>query len=74
MKNFTAVFERAEEGGFVCWVEEIPEAMSQGETLSEAKNNLLDALKLVIEMHREQAEIEINGREVIREKISLSAL
>lgn len=51
MKNFTAVFERAEEGGYVGWVEEIPEAMSQGETLSEAKNNLLDALKLVIEMH-----------------------
>ena len=74
MKNFTAVFERAEEGGYVGWVEEIPEAMSQGETLSEAKNNLLDALKLVIEMHREQAEIEINGREVIREKIPLSAL
>lgn len=74
MKNFTAVFERAEEGGYVCWVEEIPEAMSQGETLSEAKNNLLDALKLVIETHREQAEIEINGREIIREKIPLSAL
>jgi len=47
MKNFTAVFEPAEEGGYVGWVEEIPEAMSQGETLEEAKVNLMDTLKLV---------------------------
>jgi predicted RNase H-like HicB family nuclease len=49
MQNFTAVFEKADEGGYVCWIEEMPEAMSQGETVSEAKQNLLDAIKLLRE-------------------------
>lgn len=37
-------------------MEEIPAAISQGETLEEAKANLLDALKLVLECQRELAE------------------
>lgn len=59
MKNFTAIYEPAEEGGFVCWVEEIPEAMSQGETFEEAKANLVDALKLIIEVKRDFKTISI---------------
>ena len=55
LRQLTAMFEPAEEGGYVCWFEEIPEAMSQGETLEEAKANLLDALKEVVEYRREQA-------------------
>jgi predicted RNase H-like HicB family nuclease len=52
----TAVFEPAPEGGYTCFVEEIPAAISQGETLEEAKANLLDALRLVLECQRELAE------------------
>jgi len=37
-------------------VEEIPAAISQGETLQEAKANLRDALQLVLECQRELAE------------------
>ena len=47
--QLTAVFEPAKEGGYTCFVEEIPAAISQGETLEEAKENLLEALKLVVE-------------------------
>jgi predicted RNase H-like HicB family nuclease len=59
MKNLTAVFEEAKEGGYVCWFEEIPEAMSQGETLRSAKKNLLDALKLVLEYRHERSKGEL---------------
>jgi predicted RNase H-like HicB family nuclease len=52
----TAVFEPAREGGYTCFVEEIPAVISQGETLEEAKANLLDALKLVLECQRELSE------------------
>ena len=48
----TAVFEPAKEGGYTCFIEEIPAAISQGDTLEEAKTNLLDALKLVLECQR----------------------
>jgi predicted RNase H-like HicB family nuclease len=54
--NLTAVFEPAKEGGYTCFVEEIPAAISQGDTLEEAKTNLLDALRLVLECQRELAE------------------
>jgi predicted RNase H-like HicB family nuclease len=54
--KLTAVFEPAKEGGYTCFVEEIPAAISQGETLEEAKANLLDALRLVLECQRELAE------------------
>jgi len=53
--KLTAVFEPAKEGGYTCFVEEVPAAISQGETLSQAKANLLDALKLVLECQRELA-------------------
>jgi len=38
--KLTAVFEPAKEGGYTCFVEEIPAAISQGETVEEAKANL----------------------------------
>ena len=62
--KLTAVFEPAPEGGYTCFVEELPAAISQGETLEEAKANLLDALRLVIECQRELAEKNLSPRAV----------
>jgi predicted RNase H-like HicB family nuclease len=49
--KLTAVFERAKEGGYTCFVEEIPGAISQGDTIEEAEANLADALRLVLQCH-----------------------
>jgi predicted RNase H-like HicB family nuclease len=38
--KLTAVFEPAKEGGYTCFVEEIPAAISQGETIEEPKRIL----------------------------------
>src|SRR5207237_598963 len=62
--KLTAVFEPAAEGGYTCFVEEIPAAISEGETLEEAKANLLDALTLVLEAHRELAEKDLSPKAV----------
>lgn len=67
----TAVFEPAKEGGYTCFVEEIPAAISQGTTLEEAKANLLDALKLVLECQREMAEKNLSP-DALRETIELA--
>jgi len=45
--TLTAVFEPAEEGGSIAYVEELPGASTQGETLDEARANLLDAVALL---------------------------
>lgn len=46
--NLTVVFEKVEQG-YIGFVEEIPGANSQGETLSEVKSNILEAIQLVLE-------------------------
>ena len=66
--KLTAVFEPAKEGGYTCFIEEIPAAISQGETLAEAKVNLLDALKLVLQSQRELVEKTLSP-EALRESI-----
>jgi predicted RNase H-like HicB family nuclease len=66
--KLTAVFEPAKEGGYTCFIEEIPAAISQGETLTEAKANLLDALRLVLQCQRELVEKTLSP-EALRESI-----
>ncbi|HEX5725868.1 MAG TPA: type II toxin-antitoxin system HicB family antitoxin [Longimicrobiaceae bacterium] len=54
--EFTAVFRRAPEGGFVASVAELPGALTQGETLEEARENLRDAILLLLEAKRDLAQ------------------
>ena len=51
--EFTAVIEAAPEGGFWATCIEIPGANGQGETIEEAKNNLIEAVELLLEDRRE---------------------
>ena len=70
--ELTAVFEPAPEGGFTCHFEELPEVFSQGETLEEAKANLMDALTQVMEYHREEARKNAVPN-AMREELQLAA-
>jgi len=68
-KTFTAVFEEAEEGGYIAFVEELPGANTQGETLDEARENLREAVELILGVNRESALEGIDERRVIRESL-----
>ncbi|MGD9630166.1 MAG: type II toxin-antitoxin system HicB family antitoxin [Pyrinomonadaceae bacterium] len=70
--TLTAVFQKVPEG-YIGYVEELPGANTQGETLEEARENLKEAVELVLEANRQLAEESINGSEVIREPFLLSA-
>jgi predicted RNase H-like HicB family nuclease len=67
--ELTAVFRPAPEGGYVASVKEIPGALSQGETLAEARVNLEDAVRLLIETSRMMSEQEIADGSVIYEPL-----
>lgn len=67
--KLTAVFEEAEEGGYIAFFEELPGVNTQGETLEEAKTNLLDALDLVMDTQRMLSEENIGKKKVIRESL-----
>lgn len=49
-RSFTAVFQRVADGGYVAWVEELPGANTQGETLDEARENLKEAIELIVDL------------------------
>ena len=70
ISGVTGVYRKVKEG-YVAYVEEIPGANTQGSTLKEAKRNLKEALKLVLETNRKMAEKDIVGEKVIKEKISV---
>jgi len=55
------------------FVEELPGASTQGETLEEARENLREAIQLVLEANRTLAEEALGDQEVIRERLLLSA-
>jgi predicted RNase H-like HicB family nuclease len=69
--QLTAVFVQVAEGGFVAFVEELPGANTQGSTLEEARENLREAVTLVIESNRELAEQALQGQAVTREPLEL---
>ncbi len=52
--QFTAVYMKVPEG-YIGYVEELPGANTQGETLEEARANLHEAVELVLEANRELA-------------------
>ncbi|HKS28328.1 MAG TPA: type II toxin-antitoxin system HicB family antitoxin [Pyrinomonadaceae bacterium] len=49
---WTAVYRKVPEG-YIGFVEELPGANTQGETLEEARGNLKEAIELVLEANRE---------------------
>ncbi len=69
--RLTAVFEAAEEGGFIGSIEEMPGVNTQGETIEETKANLLEALTLVVDSHRSLSEMELKEKTVIKQDIQL---
>ena len=71
--QLTAVYVAVPEGGYVAFVEELPGANTQGSTLEEARENLREAVSLVIEANRELAERSVQGQAVTREPFELSA-
>jgi predicted RNase H-like HicB family nuclease len=72
--TLTTVFEEAEEGGYIGYVAELPGANTQGDTLKEVRENLAEAIQLILEANREQFERQLQpGSKVTREQLILRA-
>jgi predicted RNase H-like HicB family nuclease len=70
--QLTAVFMKVPEG-YIAFVEELPGANTQGDTLDEARENPREAVALVLEANRELAEKSLVGQVVTREPFELTA-
>jgi predicted RNase H-like HicB family nuclease len=70
--KLTAVYMKVREG-YVAFVEELPGANTQGETIEQARTNLQEAVAMVLEANRELSEQSLEGADVIRETLILPA-
>jgi predicted RNase H-like HicB family nuclease len=70
--SLTAVFMKVPEG-YIAFVEELPGANTQGETLEEARANLNEAVAMVLDANRALSAQSLEGAEVIRERLILPA-
>jgi len=68
----TAVYMKVPEG-YIAFVEELPGANTQGETLEEARANLEEAVAMVLDANRALSAQSLEGAEVIRETLVLPA-
>lgn len=53
--EYTVVYQPIEDGWIMATVPELPGAITQGATLEEARANIEDAVKLLLESYREEA-------------------
>jgi len=68
--KLTAVFMKVPEG-YVAFIEELPGANTQGETLEQARENLHEAVALVLDANRTLTEQSLEGASVVREAFVL---
>ena len=70
--KYTAVFQQNGKW-WIGYVEEIPGVNTQGETLEEARENLQEALQMILQVNKELAKQEFCGENFIREDMLLTA-
>jgi predicted RNase H-like HicB family nuclease len=66
--KLTAVFQKVPQG-YIAFVEELPGANTQSNTLDEARENLTEAVELVLVANRALTEESLRGKDVIREEL-----
>ena len=71
--KLTAVYLKVPEG-YIGFVEELPGANTQGKTLQEARENVLEAIEMTLEANRILAQESLDDtQDVIREPVNLQA-
>lgn len=70
--SLTILAEKSDDGYYVGHILEYPAAISQGKTLDELKQNLLDALKVLFQAQNALFLKKKNSQRAIRRRIRLS--
>ena len=69
-QRYHTIIKPEANGWFVGWVEEIPGTITQGKSLHECRENLRDALQLMVETHRDEARLGLDSS-CIQESIEI---
>jgi len=62
----------AENGLYVGQIEEFPAAISQGKTVDELETNLIDALKMILAVQKEQLHKNYSHVKILKRKLQFA--
>lgn len=71
--KLTIVYTPCEEGGYTAYIKEIRGVISEGETKEEARENVLDALNLMLEVKREESEQKESTLDMMSDELLILA-
>lgn len=69
--EFTIILEKMDNGQWFCQCEQVPEAVTQGTTIEEAKENIKDAIEMVLAAKKELTRKQFIGHRILRRKIAI---
>lgn len=69
-QSYHTIIKPAREGWYVGWVEEVPGTITYGRSLEECRENLRDALSIMLESIRSEARIGLD-RSCIQETLDI---
>jgi len=69
--QYTAVIQKSA-GWYLGWIEEVPGVNTQGKTLKEVKDNLKEALVMVLEANRELLKKERPRGRAVRHRLAVA--
>ena len=67
--EYTAIIKEVEDGWYMGQCELVPGAITQGQTIEEVKENLKEAIALVLESEKEHCQRRYSGEKFLRRKI-----
>jgi predicted RNase H-like HicB family nuclease len=68
--EYTAIFEKMDNGWYFAQCEQMPNAITQGRTIAEAKENLQEVITMLLDVQKEEFEKQYSGKEPIHRKIA----
>ena len=69
--EYTMLIKKSDDGFYVGQCEQIPEAISQGKTIDELKENMKDAISLILHVKKETTAKSYVGQKFFRRKVSI---
>jgi predicted RNase H-like HicB family nuclease len=69
--EYTIVIKKSNDGCYVGQCEQVPEAISEGKSIDELKENMKDAILMILKIKQETTIKAYLGQKFIRRKISI---
>ncbi|HRI27252.1 MAG TPA: type II toxin-antitoxin system HicB family antitoxin [Chitinophagales bacterium] len=67
--ELTLIIQKGENNYYVGQLQEYPAVLSQGKTIEELKTNIADALKLYLEVQKEELNQEYKEKKILKRKL-----